>query len=237
MLVDRVWQGQQRKLLLHADRNGHFYVLDRTNGKFLQATPFVYQNWNTGFDANGRNLPVPGSNSSPEGSFFVYPHSVGGTNYQSPSYSPRTGLFYLQYSERGGQFASAPGVPEMGRRYIGGGKALTPAVRQPNEPEPSIGVKALDVATGKTVWDFRFDTWPTLNGVLATAGNVLFVSGRDGRLIALDAASGKHLRHHSIGRPGSGQISPMSYAIDGRQYVAMSYAGTLHAFALPTPVR
>ena len=73
MLVDREWQGQTRKLLLHADRNGMFYVLDRTNGAFLSGTPFVYQNWNRGFDGKGRPIAIAGSNSSPEGSFFVYP--------------------------------------------------------------------------------------------------------------------------------------------------------------------
>ena len=94
VLVDRMWRGQPRKLLLHADRNGHFYVLDRTNGAFLSGTPFIYQNWNTGFDAKGRPMPVPGSNSSPEGSFLVYPTPGGATNFQAPSYSPITGWFY-----------------------------------------------------------------------------------------------------------------------------------------------
>ena len=104
VLVDRMWRGQPRKLLLHADRNGHFYVLDRTNGAFLSGTPFVYQNWNTGFDAKGRPMPVPGSNSSPEGSFLVYPTPGGATNFQAPSYSPITGWFYLAYSEAGAQY-------------------------------------------------------------------------------------------------------------------------------------
>jgi PQQ-dependent dehydrogenase (methanol/ethanol family) len=119
ILVDRVWHGQPRKLLLHADRNGFFYVLDRTNGAFLQATAFVYQNWNKGFDAKGRPIVVPGSNSSPEGSFFVYPTLVGGTNYQAPSYSAVTGLFYLEYSESGQQYASGPAEYGRGQQYIG----------------------------------------------------------------------------------------------------------------------
>src|SRR5437762_3547155 len=95
VLVDRMWRGQNRKLLLHADRNGTFYVLDRTNGKFLSGMPFVYQNWNNGFDVSGRPIQVPGSNSSPEGSFFVYPSIGGATNFQAPSYGPITGWFYL----------------------------------------------------------------------------------------------------------------------------------------------
>ena len=119
ILVDRVWRGQMRKLLLHADRNGYFYVLDRTNGKFLSGTPFVYTNWNAGFDENGRPQPIPGSNSSTGGSFFVYPTIGGGTNFQAPSYSPVTGWMYLEYSENGQQYVSTPAPYEAGRQYIG----------------------------------------------------------------------------------------------------------------------
>ena len=119
VLVDRVWRGQQRKLLMHADRNGHFYVLDRTTGAFLSGTPFIHQTWNKGFDEKGRPMPDPGSNSSPEGSFLVYPTGGGATNFQAPSYSPITGLFYLEYSEAGAQYISAPQVPEKGREYLG----------------------------------------------------------------------------------------------------------------------
>ena len=107
VLVDRMWRGQMRKLLLHADRNGYFYVLDRTTGEFLSGTPFVYANWASGFDAKGRPQQVPGSNSSPQGSFFVYPTVGGATNFQAPSYSPLTGWFYLQYAEGGQRYISA----------------------------------------------------------------------------------------------------------------------------------
>jgi glucose dehydrogenase len=231
MLVDRVWRGQNRKLLLHADRNGHFYVLDRTNGKFLGAWPFIYQNWNQGFEENGRPRPVPGSNSSPEGSFFVYPTGGGATNWQSPSYSPLTGFFYLEYSENGAQYVSAPQVPEKGREYLGRGRASTPAVRKPNEPPPSAGIKALDVETGKTVWDFKLYQGSNSNGVLATAGGVLFASSRDGNLIGLDAKTGARLWHYQTG--GGHAAAPMSYAIDGRQYVAISAGSVLYSFALP----
>ena len=131
----------------HFDKNGFFYVLDRTNGAFLQATPFVYQNWNKGFDAKGRPIVVPGSNSSPEGTFLVYPTLVGGTNYQPPSYSPVTGLFYLEYAEGGQQYVSGPAEYGRAQQYIGrpqGGRGA-PAARGPNDPPPSAGIKALDV--------------------------------------------------------------------------------------------
>jgi PQQ-dependent dehydrogenase (methanol/ethanol family) len=231
ILVDRMWHGQMRKLLLHADRNGHFYVLDRTNGKFLAATPFIYTNWNTGFDANGRPNPVPGSNSSSNGSFFVYPTLGGGTNFQAPSYSPLTGWMYLAYSESGQQYVSTPVPYEAGRQYIGRTNAANPAVSKPGEPTASAGIKALDPETGKTMWDFKIFQGSLTNGVLATAGNVLFASIRDGNVVALDARTGKHLWHIQTG--GNNAASPISYAVDGRQFVAIAAGNMVYSFALP----
>ena len=232
VLVDRVWRGQPRKLLLHADRNGHFYVLDRTTGAFLSGTPFTYQNWNTGFDSKGRPMPVPGSNSSPEGSFLVYPTPGGATNYQAPSYSPITGWFYVAYSEAGAQYASAPQVPEKGKEYLGNAPNRgAPPARGPNDPAPNAGIKAIDPETGKTVWDFKLFQGSLGNGVLATAGGVLFASARDGNVIALDAKTGTHLWHYQTG--GNHTASPISYAIDGRQYVALTAGNVLYSFALP----
>jgi len=230
VLVDRVWHGQRRRLLLHADRNGMFYVLDRTDGKFLAGTPFVYQNWNTGFDAVGRPRIVSGSNSSSEGSFYVYPTLGGGTNFQAPSYSPLTGLFYLAYSENGQRYASQAVAFEQGRQYIGRGQA--PAVSpRAGEPPASSGIKAIDPETGETKWDFKTSQGSLQNGVLATAGNVLFASIRDGNLAALDAKTGAHLWHFQTGTNPA--ASPISYAVDGKQYVAIAAGNTIYSFALP----
>ena len=232
VLVDRPWRGQPRKLLLHADRNGHFYVLDRTTGEFLSGTPFIYQNWNKGFDAKGRPMPIPGSNSSPEGSFLVYPTPGGATNYQAPSYSPITGLFYVAYSEAGAHYVSAPQVPEKGKEWLGNapGRGAPPS-RGPNDPAPNAGIKAIDPDTGKTVWDFKLFQGSLGNGVLATAGGLLFASSRDGNVIALDAKTGKRLWHYQTG--GNHAASPISYAIDGRQYVALTAGNVLYSFSLP----
>jgi alcohol dehydrogenase (cytochrome c) len=235
VLVDRVWRGRMRKLLLHADRNGFFYVIDRTDGTFLSGTPFVYQNWNLGFDANGRPRQAPGSNSSREGSFFVYPTVGGGTNFQAPSYSPLTGWMYLAYSENGQQYVSAPVTYEAGRQYIGRTTAPTAAAAKPGEPAASAGLKALDPETGKTVWDFKIFQGSLTNGVLATGGNVLFAAIRDGNIVALDARSGRHLWHFQTG--ASLAASPMSYAVDGRQFIALSAGNTVYAFALPAAAR
>ncbi len=232
ILVDRMWRGQKRKLLLHADRNGHFYVLDRTNGQFLSGTPFVYANWNKGFDSAGRPIVVPGSNSSPEGSFFVYPTLGGGTNFQAPSYSPLTGWMYLEYAERGQRYVSAPQSYEAGKLYIGRASPTESSVaRKPDEPEPSSGIKALDPESGKTIWDFSTFQGSLANGVLATAGNLVFGAIRDGNLVALDARSGNHLWHFQTG--ANMNASPMSYAVGARQFVAISAGNTLYAFALP----
>ena len=160
VLVDRQWRGQPRKLLLHADRNAHFYVLDRVTGQFLSGTPFVYQNWNTGFDEKGRPKPVPNWNSNPDGTFFVYPTLVGGTNWQSPSYSALTGWFYLEFAEGGQQYTSVPAAMTAGQTWTGSGRGAKPAVAQPNEPAANAGIKAIDPDTGKTraTNDIRNDT-------------------------------------------------------------------------------
>ncbi len=232
ILVDRVWHGERRKLLLHADRNGFLYVLDRTNGKFLQATPFVYQNWNAGFDADGRPKIVPGSNSSPDATMRVYPTLIGGTNFQAPSYSPLTGLMYLQYNEGGAQFVSGPVEFERGRQYIGRGiERGTPPARGANEPAPSAGIKSLDPETGKAIWDVKIFEGSLTNGVLATAGGVLFGAIRDGNVAAWDVANGNLLWRFQTG--GTMAASPISYSVDGRQFIAISAGNTVYAFALP----
>jgi alcohol dehydrogenase (cytochrome c) len=232
VLVDRMWRGQPRKLLLHADRNGHFYVLDRTSGEFLSGTPFAYQNWNSGFDAKGRPIPVAGSNSSAEGSFLVYPSPGGATNYQAPSYSPLTGWFYVAYSESAAQYISAPQIPEKGKEYLGNAPNRgAPPQRGPKDPAPNAGIRAIDPETGKTMWDFKLFQGSLGNGVLATAGGVLIASARDGNVIALDARTGKRLWHYQTG--GNHTASPISYAIDGRQYVALTAGNVLYSFALP----
>ena len=231
ILVDRMWHGQNRKLLLHADRNAIFYVLDRTTGKFLQGTPFVYQNWNAGFDENGRPRIVPGSNSSPEGSFYVYPTLVGGTNFQAPSYSPITGWLYLEYSENGQQYASAPVTYEPGRQYIGRAQRGGATGPGPNDPPSSSGIRAIDPENGKTIWDFKTNQGSLSNGVLATAGGVLFAATREGTLIALDAKTGKYLWRFQSGAAMA--ASPISYAVEGKQFIAVAAGGAIYSFALP----
>ncbi len=230
VLVDRVWRGENRKLLLQGDRNGHFYVLDRTNGAFLSGTPFIYQNWNAGFDAKGHAQVVPGSNSSPEGSFLVYP-AGGATNYQAPSYSPLTGLFYLEYSESGQQVVSEPQELLRGQQYLGRGTARQPATRRPDQPAPNSGIKAIDPENGRIVWDVKTVQGSAGTGVLATGGGLLVAAMKDGNISVLDPKTGGHLWHFQTG--GATSASPMSYAIDGKQYIALAAGNVVFSFCLP----
>jgi alcohol dehydrogenase (cytochrome c) len=223
ILVDRAYRGRPRKLLLHADRNGHFYVLDRTNGKFLAGTPFIKQTWNGGFDANGRPQAAAGSSASAEGS-VVTPTIGGATNFQAPSYSPATGWVYLAFSENAQRYFSGTQPFELGRQYPGGRGASA-------GQRGSAGIKAIDPEDGKTMWEFPLAQGSLTAGVLATAGGVVFASSREGFLFALDARTGKALWRFQTG--AAIDASPISYAVGGRQFVAVSSGNVVYSFALP----
>src|SRR6185503_15463431 len=155
----------------------------------------------------------------------------GATNFQAPSYSPLTRWLYLEYAENGQRYVSTPVTYEAGRQYIGRTVPTGPAVGpKPGEPPSSAGIKALDPETGKTMWDFKIFQGSLTNGVLATAGNVVFGAMRDGNLVALDAKTGKHLWHVQTG--ANMAASPISYAVNGRQFVAIAAGNMLYAFAL-----
>jgi PQQ-dependent dehydrogenase (methanol/ethanol family) len=224
MLVDRTWKGSPRKLLLQANRNGFFYVLDRVTGEFLSGTPFVRQNWAKGLDKNGRPILIPGMEPNKDG-VLVYPALVGGTNWQAPSYDPATGLFLFTYREGGDIFVVdkdekyQPGKTWWGGKFYPGGE------------REWGGVKALDPETGKAVWDHRFYKGTYSAGLLATAGGVTFAASADGNLVALDSKTGKLLWRFQTG--AEVHASPMAYAVNGRQYVALASGGVLMSFALP----
>ena len=226
ILLDRVFQGEPRKLLLHADRNGMFYVLDRTDGKLLLGKAFVRQTWNAGFDANGRPKIVPNSDSQPEGSIPVFPDS--GTNFQAPSYSAETGWLYLATSDSGIRTFRTPSKYEAGKGYYSG--------RTLQVAEPAIAaIKALDPETGDVKWQYPL-IGPTVSGVLATAGGVVFAATPEGNVIALNARTGTPLWHFQTGgSPGGSGMrgSPMSYSVDGKQFIAISAGDVLYSFGLP----
>ncbi len=230
VLVDMQWQGRPRKLMLWANRNGLAYVLDRTTGEFLLGRSFVKLNWMDGFDAKGRPIRVPGKVPTPEGS-LIMPAQQGATNWMPPSFSPHTGLFYVAGLDNTGTMAVEGG----GRPRPAGipnGIALGQATLTPNFKKEEEGygfVRALDAHTLAKKWEFKMNdmTWA---GVLTTASDVVFAGGKEGYFLALDASSGDLLWTVPLG----GQINsgPMTYAINGKQYVAVAAGSSLFAFAL-----
>jgi len=224
LLVDRPFHGQNRKLLLQADRNGIFYVLDRTSGKFLQGTPFVKQTWNAGFDESGRPKIIPGTDASLEGT-VVYPSGGGANNWRSPSYDPTTGWMYIVFTDAGQRFVRAPEEYEAGKQYWSG--RGTPVQGE----VATAGVMAIDPDTGTVKWRYRIAQATLGGGVLATGGGLVFAATGDGNLIALNSKTGAPLWHFQTGaRIGA---SPMSYSVDGHQFVAISAGSVLYSFALP----
>ena len=223
ILADRVSAGKKQAVLMQADRNGMFYVLDRVNGKFISATPYVRQTWNTGFDKDGRPILAPNWRSSPEGN-TVFPSLVGGTNWQNPSYDPVHSMLYVAARDMEMGYRSGTVNYEAGRQYQGGSPFMVNGA--------SInGIMAINTDTGEIKWRFPLAQMSLSAGVLATGSGILFVATAEGNLIALDAATGKSLWHFQTG--ASIASSPMSYAIDGKQFIAVAAGNVLYSFALP----
>ena len=225
VLADQLIDGKPRKLVLHADRNGFFYELDRTNGKFLFAKPFVHQNWNLGFDKNGR--PDVDPKSVPTATGAVVFTATGGTNIESPSYDQQSKLFYLTYADGPTLAISAPAVNEPGKEYLGRGTGTLP----PGLPAAQQGVMAIDTTTGEVRWKFPLTLGSLETGVLATRGGLVFAATAEGRFIALDGASGKPLWSFRTGQRMT--ASPISYEVNGEQYVAVASGNVIFSFALP----
>lgn len=236
VLVDLTWKGQPRKAMLWGNRNGFFYVLDRTNGEFLLGEPFVKQTWARGLDARGRPLTIEGRGPSAQGT-LTYPGVQGGTNWYAPSFSPVTGLFYLTaWEDYPGIYYTWPQEYEAGKWYSGGSvKADLPAIsrneiRRWGAEAGYGGVRALDPATGKRVWEFRMSDVSD-SGLLTTASNLLFSGNREGHFFALDARDGKLLWTRYLG--GQVASSPITWSLDGRQYVSIASGHAVFTFGLP----
>ncbi len=236
VLADIEWNGRPRKVMLWANRNGFVYVLDRMSGEFLLGKAFVKQNWNLGFD-NGRPVRDPKIKPTPEGT-RVEPGTQGGTNWYSPSFSPRTGLFYVSvwdnYSAVSRYAEVAPW--EDGKKYTGrapagpgGGAAGRAQVAYRTEDEGYGAVRAIDPKTGEKKWDFKMVDY-TESGVLTTASDLLFAGGREGYFFALDARTGELLWKTNLG--GTVANGPITFAADGTQYVAVAAEGALYVFGL-----
>ena len=234
VLADMNWKGSRRKVMLWANRNGLMYVLDRTTGEFLQGKPFVEVNWMTGFDEKGRPMRAPGKVPTPEGT-RILPGNQGGTNWYSPSYSARTGLFYIpSWVNYDSIYIKQDVEYTEGRTYTG----AFPRSNVPFFPDQTMqrkdnegygAVRAMDPVTGERKWEFKMGD-VTDSGILTTDADLLFAGGRDGHFVALDARNGNLLWKATLG--GGVFAGAMTYSVNGRQYVAVAAGNSLFAFAL-----
>jgi alcohol dehydrogenase (cytochrome c) len=226
-LVDTNWQGRPRKLLLQANRNGFFYVLDRTNGEFLFGKQFLKNlNWAKGLDAKGR--PVLNEiKANANGETYVCPGFQGGTNWFSSSFNPGTGLYYFAALERCNIFTKATMEWQAGRSFMGG--AARPA---PGESFTK-SLRAINIQTGEIVWDLpQVSGAATASaGVISTASGLVFFGENSGSFIAADASTGKVLWEFPTNQ--TWKASPMTYMFDNKQYVAIASVQGIMAFALP----
>ena len=223
VLADLEIDGQSRKVMMWANRNAFFYIIDRETGEFLSGTPFARQTWAEGLDENGRPIRAPNTLPTPEGT-LVAPPASGGTNWQSPTYSPRTELFYVMAFDGEAEFYIRDEDYLEGARFTGGGQQRV----LPIETFTSA-VRAIDPRTGNRRWEYRVQpqTWA---GLLSTAGDLVFGGTIDGYFYALDAVSGRELWHMSVG--GEVRAAPMTYAVDGQQYVTIAAGNVVYTFGL-----
>ena len=226
VLVDTAWEGKPRKLMLHANRNGFFYVFDRTDGKLLLAKPFIKQlTWASGIGADGRPIKLPNQDPSPGGT-KVCPSQDGATNWYSPSFNPSTGFYYLQTNEKCSVYTkAAQGEWESGKTYLGGSQ------RTADDPRPQRVLRAIDIRTGTIKWEVpQPGTANSWGGTLATATGLVIFGDDTGSLVAVDAVSGKPLWNFPTNQ--SWRASPMTYMFDGTQYVAVVAGSSVLSFAV-----
>ena len=213
-----------KHLIAQANRNGFFYLIDRSTRELIFAKPYAKVTWSDSKDANGVPLGKKESEPTPEGN-PVCPGAAGATNWMSPTYDPQTKLFYVTAREQCDIISTAPQPFEEGHAYYG--SAYFPN----DDTSPFWGaLRAIDPLTGNIKWEVKHPS-PTWSGVLSTAGGLVFSGDAEGNFMALEAATGKILWHFQCG--AAVYSSPMTYSIDGKQYVAVTAGSTLFTFGLP----
>ncbi len=218
VIADVPWQGEERRLLLQASRNGYYFVLDRTNGKPLLSVPYEEINWSKGINAHGQPIANPEKNPSAAGT-LVEPDAIGATNWMAPSFDPERGLLFVDsHDSYSLYYAYSSGKPEGF-----GGRDLT--------VWSHCALRAIDYQTGKSRWKHDLGPGWDWSGVLSTAGGVVFTADVHGNMLGLDSDTGKTLWHAYGGGPAQG--SPITYELDGKQYVLIGAHGVLYAWALP----
>jgi len=223
VLIDLPINGKLRRLVAFANRNAFYYLLDRKTGEFLLGTRYSTQTWAKGIDKTGRPILVPDKEPTVDGN-LTYPSLQGATNWMSPSYSPITKMLYVPMREMGSYYFKGEAKYEPGKVFVGGGE------RRLDGDKAWGSVRALRADTGERVWDFRTPT-PLWTGVMATAGGLVFGGSNEGNFYALDATTGKPLWDFQTG--GVIRSNPISFLIDGKQYVATSGGRAYFVFALP----
>jgi len=218
VLFDAEFQGKPRKLLAQASRNGFFFVLDRATGEHLVTSAFIDETWSSGVDQRGRPLAKREATPSADGA-LVAPGSDGATNWMAPSFDPQTGLFFVNARRIFSVYYNT--VTTKAEGWGGRDRILW----------ANSTLRALDYRTGKVVWNRELGDGESIAGILTTAGRLVFTADTSGNLLALNPASGETLWHLSMG--GELLASPMTYQIDGRQYVILPVDNVLYAFALP----
>jgi alcohol dehydrogenase (cytochrome c) len=218
VLADLSIGGQRRKVVMVANRNGFFYVLDRVTGRVILGKPFTDTTWARELGPDDHPIVLN------EGSKGCIPDNWGGTNFMPPSFDPALGLFFVTARETCAIYAPEKQQIVPGRFSMGG------TVRR--DLDKAYGaLRAIDAGTGKRRWEFKFTT-PSFAGVLSTASGVVFGRDNEGNVVAVDARSGAPLWHYQTGYPVWGG-APMTYVLDGRQHLIVGSGTTVTAFALP----
>lgn len=228
VLVDLPYQGKMRKLMLWGNRNAFYYVLDRVTGEFLHATAFAKQTWAEKIDHTGRPVRIPDTFPTKDGT-LVYPDVGGAANWWSPTYSPKTELFYLMAFDGAGTYYLGaevdhkPGLPFLG------GFGTTNEFEEFPDSEYVSAVRALDPTTGNRKWEYRVQAKST-SGLVSTAGNLVFGGTVKGNFFALDSRNGTELWRLDLG--GRVHAAPMTYMVDGKQYVTIAVGSALFTLGL-----
>jgi len=217
VIFDAPIGGQPRQLIAQAARNGHFFVLDRTNGKAIVSSEYVKTNWSSGYDAKGQPIPNPAKEPQIDGA-LVTPNQGGAANWHPPSFSPRSGLFYVSAARAWSVWYIYD--PSDNPQGWGG-------TDRGGYSESMI--QALDYRTGQVRWSHRWEG-NVRSGLLSTAGNLLFAGGPSNDLVALDATTGAPLWH--AGLNASVANGPITYELDGLQYVTVGAGDMLWAFVM-----
>lgn len=224
IITDDMWNGKMRKLVLFANRNAFYYVFDRETGEYLLGKEYVKQTWaQKELDPKGRPIRIPGKEPTPGGT-EVYPNSTGATNFQAPSYSPKTKLHYVMTRDEGGIFYSGDDTYKEGSWYLAGR-----FVSKPGE-EHKGAIKAMHPQTGAAKWEFPLaaGSWA---GVVSTAGGIVASVTADGDLIVLDDTTGKLLYRFPTG--GAAFSNPISYVgADRKQHIAFATGHALWSFTI-----